>query len=107
MEGSIGWSPANTLVARTIYFFDPAVFIPILGVWEVLIGVCLLYKPFIRFGILLMTFQMAGAFLPMIILPEVVYIKFPFILSMEGQYIIKNLVLISGAMVVGSKVRDK
>ena len=100
-------STATGLVTKTIYWFNPDWFIPFLGWWEVLIGICLLYKPLIRFGIFIMFLQMAGTFLPLILLPDIVYIKFPFVLSLEGQYIIKNLVLIAAAIVVGSHVRDK
>ena len=98
--------PADELVANTVYWVDPSWFVPFLGAWEVLIGLCMLYKPLIRFGILIMAPQMLGTFLPLILLPDVVYINFPFILTIEGQYIIKNLVLIAAAIVVGSHVRD-
>lgn len=52
-----GVSSANELVARTVVWFDPDVFIPILGVWEVAIGVCMLFKPLNRAGILLLLLQ--------------------------------------------------
>ena len=103
----LGLSPAHVLVIKTVYWFDPAWFYPLLGWWEVLIGVCLLFKPLIRFGIFLMALQMAGTFLPMILLPEIVYTKIPWGLTLEGQYIVKNLVLIGAALVIGSHVRDK
>jgi len=45
--------------------------------------------------------------LPLVILPQVCFIKFPFVLSMEGQYIVKNLLIISAAIVIGGTVRDK
>ena len=50
---------------------------------------------------------MPGTFLPLILLPEVCFTSFPFGLTVEGQYIIKNLIIISAAIVVGSTVRDK
>lgn len=99
-----GNSPANDVITKTIYWFDPAVFIPILGYWEILIGLCLLYKPAIRGGLFLLALQMPGTFLPLILRPEICFINFPFNLTLEGQYIIKNLVLIGAAMVVGSKL---
>jgi uncharacterized membrane protein YkgB len=101
-----GGSPAADLVANTVYVVDPATFVPILGVWEVLIGVSLLYRPLIRLGILLLFVQMPGTFLPLLVLPEVVFVSFPFGLTVEGQYIIKNLVIIGAALVVGGTVRD-
>jgi len=104
----LGLSPASALVANTVYWFDSSWFVPFLGWWEVAIGISLLYKPFIRTGLILMTFQMAGTFLPLIFLPEVVYAGvIPFALTLEGQYIIKNIVLIAAGMVIGSHVRDK
>jgi uncharacterized membrane protein YkgB len=100
----LGDSPANDVIIKTIYWFDPAIFIPILGIWEVLIGICLLYTPLIRLGLFLLALQMPGTFLPLILRPEICFTNFPFNLTLEGQYIIKNLVLIGAAMVVGSKL---
>jgi uncharacterized membrane protein YkgB len=99
-----GDSPANDVIAKTIYWFDPNIFIPILGYWEVLIGICLIYTPLIRFGLLLLALQMPGTFLPLILRPEICFVNFPFELTLEGQYIIKNLVLIGAAMVVGGRL---
>lgn len=101
-----GISPANELVAQTVYWFPPEVFIPFLGLWEVVIGVGLLIKPLIRVAIFLLFLQMPGTMLPLILLPHVCFTKFPFGLTMEGQYIIKNLVLISAAIVIGGTVRS-
>ena len=102
----LGLSPASELVTRTVYWLPPEVFVPLLGWWEVAIGICLLYQPFIRMGILLMMPQMIGTFLPLILLPNVVYDGSFFALTLEGQYIVKNLVLIGAALVVGSHARD-
>ncbi len=100
-----GVSPAAGLVAETVYLVPPELFVPVLGVWEVLIGICLLYRPLIRLGILLLFLQMPGTFLPVVLLPDVVFTAFPYGLTVEGQYIIKNLVIIGAALVVGSTVR--
>ncbi len=37
---TLGSSPAQELVANTVYWFSSAWFVPFLGWWEVLIGVC-------------------------------------------------------------------
>jgi len=102
----LGLSPAAPLVAKTVYWASPTWFVPFLGWWEVLIGICFLYKPFIRIAIALMAVQMVGTFLPLILLPQVVYGPLPFTFTLEGQYIVKNLVIIGAALVVGSHVRD-
>jgi len=100
-----GISPAADLVAATVYVLPPDVFVPVLGVWEVLIGLCLLYRPLIRLGILLLFLQMPGTFLPIVLLPDVVFTTFPYGLTVEGQYIVKNLVIIGAALVIGGTVR--
>ena len=99
-------SPAADLVSRTVYFFPPETFVPILGVWEVVIGICLLYRPLIRVGIFLLFLQLPGTFLPVILLPKVVFRTFPYALTVEGQYIAKNLVIIGAALVIGGTVRS-
>ena len=101
-----GMSPAEELVKNTVYFFDPGWFFPLLGVWEMLIGLFLLIRPLIRVAILLLFLQMPGTFLPLVLLPDVCFTAFPFGLTLEGQYIIKNLVIISAALVVGGTVRE-
>ena len=101
-----GISPAGELVASTVYVVDPAVFVPVLGVWEVVIGLCLLYRPLVRLGILLLFIQLPGTFLPIVLLPEVVFTAFPYGLTVEGQYIVKNLVIIGAALVIGGTLRE-
>jgi len=100
-----GLSPAAELVANTVYWFPPETFVPILGWWEVLIGVCLLFRPLVRIALFLLFAQMPGTFLPLILFPDVCFTKFPIGLTMEGQYIIKNLVLIAAGIVIGGTVR--
>jgi uncharacterized membrane protein YphA (DoxX/SURF4 family) len=100
-----GLSPAEALVRNTIYFIDPDIFIPILAVWEALIGIGLITGRFMRITLLLLFLQMPGTALPLVLLPEVVWTVFPFGLTIEGQYIIKNLVLIGAGLVIGGTVR--
>jgi len=100
-------SPAASLVAATVYVVSPDLFVPILGVWEVLIGICLLYRPLIRLGIFLLFLQLPGTFLPVVLLPGVVFEQFPHVLTVEGQYIVKNLVIIGAALVIGGTVRNE
>jgi uncharacterized membrane protein YkgB len=98
-------SPADDLVRRTVYWMEPDKFLPVLGWWETAIGICLLARPLNRLGLLLLAVQLPGTFLPLFLLPEVCFVRFPFELTMEGQYIIKNLLIIGAALVVGGTVR--
>mgnify|MGYP003572410891 CR=1 FL=1 len=101
----LGISPAEELVSRTVYWFPPEKFVPILGWWEVAIGLCLAVRPLLRLGILLLFLQMPGTILPLVLLPSICFTDPPFGLTLEGQYIVKNLVLIGAAIVVGGTVR--
>tara|TARA_S200000501_G_scaffold227804_1_gene213605 strand:- start:15004 stop:15465 length:462 start_codon:yes stop_codon:yes gene_type:complete len=101
-----GISPAQDLVANTVYWFENKLaFVKFLGWWEVLIGLTMCYKPLIRLSILLLFIQMPGTFLPLILLPDICFTDFPFGLTLEGQYIIKNLIIISSGLVIGGTVR--
>lgn len=99
----IGISPAEELVRKTVYWFRPEIFIPILGLAEVIIGFGLLIKRFVPFTIIVLLLHMAVTFFPLFILPNDCFDTFPYCPTMAGQYIIKNLVLLSGALTVGGK----
>ena len=103
----LGISPAQDLVANTVYWFeDKMSFVKFLGWWEVVIGLTMIYKPLIKVSIFLLFIQMPGTFLPLILLPEVCFTKFPFGLTLEGQYIVKNLIIISSALVIGGTLNN-
>ncbi len=99
----IGMSPAHELVEKTIYWIPSKIFVPFLGGWEVAMGIGLLFKKLIPFTVVLMLFHMAGTFLPFFILTNVCFDSFPFCPSLVGQYIIKNLVLVTAALTVAGK----
>lgn len=101
----LGMSPEEELIKRTVYWISPHLFLPILGWWEVAVGLCLLYRPLIRIALLLLLLQLPGTMLPLILLPEICFTHPPFGLSLEGQYIVKNIFLVSAAFMIGGKIR--
>ena len=106
----IGLSPAEGLVLDTVNWMpllSAEVWLIIIGWWEVVIGVCFLFKPTLRIAIALLAMQMAGTLLPLFILTDITFQAgyLPYAPTMEGQYIIKNLLIISAAIVVGGSVR--
>jgi uncharacterized membrane protein YkgB len=103
----LGLSPAADLLSATVYWWTPEIVVPALGWWEVAIGVTFLIPPLTRVAILLLAVQMPGTFLPLVLLPEVCFTVFPFGLTLEGQYIVKNLVIIGAALVIGSTVESR
>jgi uncharacterized membrane protein YkgB len=102
-----GLSPAEELVLATTPFLPGRVFMPILAVWEMVIGIGFLTGLGLRLAILLVFLQMPGTMAPLVLLPEQVFTVFPYGLTLEGQYIVKNLVLIGAALTVGSTVRRR
>lgn len=105
-----GASPAEALAARTIEVMSfgrvgPSVSLPVLAVWESLIGLGLLTGRYLRATLLLLALQMLGTLTPLLLFPDETFSIFPVAPTLEGQYIIKNVVLIGAAMVVGATVR--
>jgi uncharacterized membrane protein YphA (DoxX/SURF4 family) len=72
---------------------------------ELAIGIGLLTGRYLRLTLLLLFAQMAGTLTPLFIFPEQIWTTFPFVLTLEGQYIMKNAVLISAGFVIGATVR--
>ncbi len=105
-----GLSPAEDLVTSTIELLTfgligPEVSIYIVAVWECLIGLGLIFGKFMRITLLLLFMQMIGTLAPIVLFPDAVFVRFPFVPTLEGQYIIKNAVLISAGIVLGATVR--
>ena len=103
-------SPAETLAARTIEqltfgVVQANVALPVLAAWETLIGVGLIVNRFMRAVLFLLAAQMLGTFTPLLLFPGETFSVFPIAPTLEGQYIIKNIVLIGAAMAVGATVR--
>jgi uncharacterized membrane protein YphA (DoxX/SURF4 family) len=105
-----GMSPAETLATDTMTLMTagllkPEVSIVILAAWECLIGLGLLTGRALRLTLLLLFLQMPGTITPLFLFPEITFQQFPFVLTIEGQYIVKNLVLVSAGLVIGATVR--
>lgn len=102
----IGRSPVGDLVAQTVYWVDPAWFVPFLGVWEAAVGVGLLAGVALRLVLFLFWLQMAGTLLVLVLRPDLAFQNGnPLLLTVTGEFVIKNLVLIAAGLVVGSTVR--
>ncbi|MEN8145598.1 MAG: DoxX family protein [Gemmatimonadota bacterium] len=105
-----GVSPAEDLAGQTIQALTgglviPSVGVPVLGVWESLIGLGLISGKALRITLILLFVQMAGTITPLFLFPGDVFVRAPFVPTLVGQYIIKNVVLVSAAIVVGATVR--
>lgn len=104
-----GLSPAEIIAGRTIQkltfgHVQPVVSLPILACWECFIGLGLITSKFLNAVLVLLYFQMAGTLLPLFFFRHETFTNNLLVPTLLGQYIIKNLVLISGGIVIGATV---
>ncbi len=105
-----GFSPADEIAADTVSaltfgLIDPPFSLIALAVLETVIGVGLLTRRFMRITLLLLFGQMLGTLTPLVLFPDVTWFRPPLLPTLEGQYIIKNLVLVSAGITIGATVR--
>jgi len=105
-----GLSPADELATRTISvltfgIIPPEISRPILALWESLIGFGFLTGRYMRVTLLLLFVQMLGTVTPLVLFPSETWGQFPISPTLEGQYILKNIVLITAGIVIGATVR--
>ena len=105
-----GASPAEALAGQTIGrltfgVVPAATALPILALWEVAIGVGLFIGRGMRLTLLLLFVQMLGTITPLFLFPSETFTTFPWAPTLEGQYIVKNVVIVAAAIVLGATVR--
>jgi uncharacterized membrane protein YphA (DoxX/SURF4 family) len=100
-----GLSPADGLIRASMSFLPLEYFMPFLALWEITIGIGFLIGYGMRVTIFRLFLQMIGTLAPLVLTPQLVWTVFPLGLTLEGQYIIKNVVLMSAAVAVGASVR--
>jgi uncharacterized membrane protein YkgB len=103
-----GLSPADSLAKETInsltFGLIPSdVSIILLAIWEVGIGICLILNIQIRRVIILTLVHMVCTFTPLIFFPELSFNYAPFTLTLVGQYIMKNLIIIVALLILYPK----
>jgi len=109
----LGQTPATMLVGETLaatpILEDTVpfwVFMPALGCWEALVGVGLLFRRTIGLAVACMMVQMAATFVPLVVVPELTFHSWPLVPRTAGFYILKNVVLLTGGLVVTSHYRS-
>lgn len=93
-------SPAEALAKHTIKFLTFGLIpenigIILLAMLEVSIGVCLLFNLKLKTVIIIAIIHLMFAFIPVIFFPEISFTKMPYALTLVGQYIVKNIIIIS------------
>jgi putative oxidoreductase len=101
----VGASAVGGLVAATVPF-DASWFVPALGVLEVAIGLAFIAGRFLRLVLPVFALQLGGTLLVLLVLPDIAFEQDnPLMLSLVGEFVVKNLVLLSAGIVVASKVK--
>lgn len=93
---------ADTILWLTNDYVQPQVSMPILATLECIIGLGVLWKKATQYVLPLMYFHMAGTLLPLFVFPDKTWQIIPFVPTLEGQYIIKNAILVSAGIVLGA-----
>lgn len=101
-------SPVHDLILSTYPSFPEPFFIVFLGVWEIVIGIGLLFKIFLRLTLALLWLQMGGIFFGFFLTPSLYFFSHnPFLLSSNGEFVIKNFVLVAASLVIGGQEVQK
>lgn len=102
-----GMSATAELVAAVFPFVPTDVFLMVLGGWEVAVGLALLSRRTLRLAVVLLAGHAAVVMLPLALFPNQTFSYFPYGPSFEGVYIIKDWVLLAGAITVGGSLGDR
>ncbi|MBX3364047.1 MAG: hypothetical protein KF866_04710 [Phycisphaeraceae bacterium] len=103
----LGQESATSIIAKTVYIGSPSVMVPALGVWEVLIGVCLMHRPLLRAGIALLMIRLPGTLLALAFRYDECFSGSVLTPTVQGQYLLKDAALLGAALVLGSTVRAR
>lgn len=107
-----GYSPAEALAIKTISkltfgVFNSSTELLFLAVWETIIGITLILGKAVKPILVLMFIHMVCTFSPLFLFPEDSFRHLPYGLSLTGQYIVKNLVIICAGLVIWQAEREK
>ncbi len=98
----LGVSPVVDLIQHSYSFFPEPAFITVLGIWEMIIGITLLFNSTLRLALALLWLQMAGTLFAPLFNSSLFFDKGNiFLLTIQGEFIVKNLVLIASSLVIG------
>lgn len=97
----LGSSPVILLIQETFTFLPIHGFVLVLGFWEMLVGIGMIMKRALRCVLVLLSAHLVGTFVALLLNPHHFFVRgFPFVLTADGEFVIKNLVLIAAALVI-------
>jgi uncharacterized membrane protein YkgB len=107
-----GLSPAQDLAGKTVSALSlgrlsPDMAVPLLAAWETLMGLLLIASALPRLTTGMLLAHLSGTVTPLFFYPHEAFTRVPYAPTLEGQYIIKNLVLASAALLVGAAMAQR
>ncbi len=107
-----GYSPAEDLAAKTIARLTFALFpdhpnLLLLATWECMIGLLFITGKWMRATLICMFIHMACTFTPLLFFPSVSFNYVPYGFTLVGQYIMKNIILVSASLVLWQQQKEK
>lgn len=107
-----GYSPAEALAIKTVHalsfgMVNDQYSITLLAIWECLVGIMMITGKWVRMALILLFVHMACTFTPLFLFPQDSFKYAPYSLSLLGQYIIKNIVIIASALVIWQEQKLK
>ncbi len=86
---------ADTLVKETLYFLNPDLALFLVGLMEVCIGIFILVPRFEKIVSYIALAHLIGTISPFILVPGLCFQENSWIPNLTGQYIIKNVMIMS------------
>jgi putative oxidoreductase len=105
-----GLSPAEGLAKETmdkltLGLVPKSVGLALVALLESTIGVCLLTGRYLRFGVVLLGIAMVGILSPLVLFPDELFAGNHSAPTLEGQYVMKDVILLSAGLVVAANAR--
>jgi uncharacterized membrane protein YkgB len=102
-----GDTPVEGLIGATLPFLSTDLTLPALGLVEVLIGLAVAAGKAPRMVLVVLAGHLAGTFLSFVTAPEFMFDDGnPLLLTADGEFVLKNLVLISAALVLIGRAHE-
>lgn len=100
----LGVTPIGDFLAGTLPWFDRAWLIPAIGVFEVLIGLGMILDRFLVLVCVVLIGHLLGTFLSLVMQSDLTFQHGnPLLLATDGEFVVKNVVLIAGALVLAAR----
>ena len=100
-----GSTPVTSLLASIVPWINADLLVPSLGLVEIIIGLGLLFGVARPVILPLFVLQMLGTFLVLLIRPDVSFQHGNLLLlTMEGEFVVKNVVLLAAGLLVQSRM---